>query len=263
MDVLERLDRLHASHGPLFVVVGVFDGLHRGHAYLLRRLVRESRPRWARPAVVTFDAHPDEVLTGSAPPLLLDPDERVTRLAAAGVDVTVMLHFDRALRETPYDAFVSMLSSRCDLAGFLMTPDAAFGYQRQGTPDALAQLGARQGFEVVVVPPFVVDGRPVRSSEIRASIAAGDVSGARRLLGRTHAVVGSPDANGIVTFPLPVALPPEGDWTVRVAAPLQAGKPWRGTTQVATVEGATVRLPGARPDRKGLRIAFAGAAVGG
>ena len=92
--------------GPVFVVVGVFDGLHLGHAYLLEHLVAEAAARDARPTVITFDHHPDEVLMGEAPPLLLDPAERLERLAAAGVAVTVVQPFDEALRRTPYDAFV-------------------------------------------------------------------------------------------------------------------------------------------------------------
>ena len=77
--------------------VGVFDGLHLGHAYLLERLVGEAGARAARPTVITFDAHPDAVLVGSAPPLLMDPAERLERLAAMGVDVVVFEHFDGKL----------------------------------------------------------------------------------------------------------------------------------------------------------------------
>ena len=149
MRVVAGVDALTTADGPVFAVVGVFDGLHRGHQYLLGHLVREAAAREARPTVITFDHHPDEILTGHAPPLLLDADERVERLAAAGVAVTVVQAFDAALRATTYDAFVDRLASRVGLAGFLMTPDAAFGFERRGTPDALAQLGERRGFEVV------------------------------------------------------------------------------------------------------------------
>src|SRR6187200_1095001 len=62
MDVVEGIDALHAPLGPAFVVVGVFDGLHRGHVYLLDHLVSEASARDARPTVITFDHHPDEVL---------------------------------------------------------------------------------------------------------------------------------------------------------------------------------------------------------
>ena len=267
MHVVEGLQRLTARSGRLFVVVGVFDGIHRGHAYLLRRLVEEAAHRAARPAVITFDAHPDEILTGSAPPLLVDPEERVTRLARAGVAVTVVQHFDRALRETPYDAFVRMITDRTELAGFLMTPDAAFGYQRGGTPETLTRLGEdrERPFGVAVVPPFVVRGTAVRSSDIRAAIATGDLHLARRLLGRDHAVVGEVEQDGRatrVTFPMPVALPPNGDYAVRLGPPLHGTEPAGGRIGTAWVEGATIHL-GGRLRRRRVRIAFAGTAVGG
>jgi riboflavin kinase/FMN adenylyltransferase len=198
----------------VFVVVGVFDGLHRGHAYLLEELVRVAVEHDARPTVITFDAHPDAILTGHAPPLLMDPAERLERLAAAGIETVVIEHFDDALRLTPYDTFVEGISSRCGLAGILMTPDAAFGHDRAGTPATIAALGAREGFDVVVVPPFGLDGREVRSSDIRAAIAAGNFVDAERLLGRPYAVVGNADASGRVTFPMPVALPPPGEYPV-------------------------------------------------
>ncbi|HKF85480.1 MAG TPA: FAD synthetase family protein [Candidatus Limnocylindrales bacterium] len=219
METARGLDGLGASDEALFVVVGVFDGLHRGHAYLLDHLVREAAARHARPTVITFDHHPDEVLTGSAPPLLCDPGERLARLAEAGVAATVVVHFDRRLRETTYDAFVAQVAARAPLAGFLMTPDAAFGYERAGTPDALAALGREHGFEVILVPPFELDGRPVRSSDVRAAIASGDLTSAERLLGRPHGVVGdaTPEgADATVRFELPVALPPAGPYAATV-----------------------------------------------
>jgi len=217
MDVVQGVEALRPEHGRLFVVIGVFDGLHRGHAYLLDHLQTEAGRRDARPTVITFDHHPDEVIRGAAPPLLLHPAERLELLAAAGVQVTVVQHFDEQVRHTPYDVFVGMISSRVDLAGFLMTPDAAFGFERRGTPDALAALGRREGFDLVVVPPFTLDGAPVRSSDIRAAIAAGDLARARNLLGREVTVTGTARAVGDgfeVHFEMPVALPPAGAYRV-------------------------------------------------
>jgi riboflavin kinase/FMN adenylyltransferase len=256
MHVARGLGSLPASSEPVFVVVGVFDGLHLGHAYLLDHLVTGARRRGARPVVVTFDHHPDEILTGSAPPLLCDPDERLERLAAAGVDTTVVVHFDQRLRETTYGAFVAMIAARAPVAGFLMTPDAAFGYQRAGTPATLATLGEREGFEVVVVPPFELNGRVVRSTEVRQAIATGDLATAAELLGRAHCVVGQAvdAASGpgtLLRFPLPVALPPDGRYAVEVG-PVHAGAPDR-----AVVEEGSVRLE-ATPPAPWVRVAFPG-----
>lgn len=220
MRVVHGVDDLAVEHGPVFVVVGVFDGLHLGHLYLLDHLVSEAGARGARPTVITFDHHPDEILTGQAPPLLLDPRERIERLAAAGVAVTVVQHFDQALRETPYDAFVQRIRDRVDLHGFLMTPDAAFGFERRGTPEALADLGRGDGFDVVVIPPFTLDGRAVRSSQIRDAIAAGNLDAAAALLGRPVSLTGivadeGPDGVGL-EFELPLALPPAGEYACQV-----------------------------------------------
>ncbi len=220
MHLVEGVDGLRSSLGPAFVVVGVFDGMHLGHAYLLEHLVSASAERDARPTVITFDHHPDAVLMGTAPPLLLDPGERLERLEAAGVEVTVVQHFDDALRHTPYDVFVERIRTRVELTGFVMTPEAAFGFERRGTPTTLAELGARDGFDVVVVPPFTIDGQEVRSSAIREAIVRGDLTSAARLLGRpvtiTGAVVPLADGRSRLDFALPIALPPDGDYPVTV-----------------------------------------------
>ncbi len=214
MNVVQGIDALVVDDGPAFVVVGVFDGLHVGHRYLLERLVAESGSRGAKPVVITFDHHPDEVLMGLAPPLLLDPQERLERLSDAGIEVTVVQHFDAALRQTPYDVFIERIRSRLVLTGFLMTPDAAFGFERRGTPEAVRDLGARDGFDVVVVPPLMLDGRPVRSTDIRDAIAVGDLDAARELLGRQLTLTGAIDPDGHLRFAMPMAMPPDGRYPV-------------------------------------------------
>jgi riboflavin kinase / FMN adenylyltransferase len=124
-------------------------------------------------------------------------------------------HFDDELRRTTYDAFVERIRTRVELRGFLMTPDAAFGFERRGTPDALAAIGERDGFAVVVVPPFDLHGRHVRSAEIRELIATGDLAGAAELLGRPVTLAGML-ADGRLTFDLPMAVPPDGRYDVIV-----------------------------------------------
>jgi len=267
-DALPGIEALRPADGPLLVVVGVFDGLHRGHLYLLRELRRAARRLHVRPAVLTFDHHPDEILAGAAPPLLCDPDERLARLERDGVAITVVEHFDEALRRTPYDAFVASIRARTRLAGFLMTPDAAFGHERRGTPETLARLGDETGFRVIVVPPFDLAGQPVRSTEIRRAIAAGDLASARALLGRRVAVTGvvaerSPDGREVdLRFPLPVALPPAGHHRAALSAAWGPGLrpgPARNAAVVVGADGA-VRVR-SRPDalrHDRLRIAFVG-----
>ncbi len=242
MAVVHGIDALERTNPRLFFVIGVFDGLHLGHEYLLRELGVAAEGRHARPAVITFDHHPDEILTGIAPPLLCDPHERLERLEAAGVAVTVVQHFDVALRESRYDAFVRRIAARVSLAGFLMTPDSAFGYERGGTADTVAALGRELGYEVTVVPPFTLGDEPVSSSRIRAAIAAGDLARAERLLGRSVSVTGvaRDAAETTIVFTLPVALPPPGDYLISLPVPIEGGQ----MNAIARVGDNSVVLPG-------------------
>ena len=245
MVVVPGIAALKPELGRVYIAVGVFDGLHRGHMYLLRELRRAAQRAGARPMVVTFDAHPEELIEGLAPPLLCDPDERLVRLQAAGVEVTVVQHFDHALRTTPYDQFVAAIRDKVDLAGFVMTPDAAFGFERGGTPETLTALGEREGFAVTVVSSFLSNGEQVRSSEIRRRISTGDLDGARALLGRHHGFTGqvaaaAPAAPAPVTFELPVCLPPDGRYDALVGPAWKVGR----KPEPATVAGVVTVADG-------------------
>ena len=253
------VEGLSRGDGPVFAVIGVFDGIHRGHQYLLRHLDLQAEEHRARPTVITFDAHPDEVILGAAPPLLLDPDERLRLLGDAGVEVVVVQHFDAALRATEYDDFLHRITSRTRLAGLLMTPDAAFGHDRRGTPDTVAALGATDGFDLVVRPPFLIDGRPVRSSDIRTAIAEGNLAEAERLLGRPHTVSGLVDPDGRVSFAMPVALPRAGSHPVRVTTATSAATAAEGQPATLTVDAMGWSLDPAPLVSGPVRIAFGGA----
>jgi riboflavin kinase/FMN adenylyltransferase len=253
MTVVAGTAGLDRSLGRVFAVVGVFDGLHRGHEYLLGELRNAAAAHAARPMVITFDHHPDEILKGEAPPLLCDPEERLDRLAAAGVAITVVETFDRALRETPYDAWVRRIAERVELGGFLMTPESAFGYNRGGTPETVAALGRELGYEVTLVPQFTLEGQPVRSSDIRAAIAAGDLTTAERLLGRRVSLVGTVEwarrEATVLGFPLPVALPAPGRYDAAVRTPAGAVR-----HREVAVDASGVRLAPALPALAGARV---------
>jgi len=145
------------------------------------------------------------------------------------------------------DAFVSGIADRCAIAGFLMTPDAAFGHDRAGTPATVRELGRRESFEVVVVPPFALDGREVRSADIRTAIAASDLATAERLLGRRYAIAGAVDEAGRMTFAMPVALPPPGTYALTTP---------RGPTATIGADGSTTIGPGQAEAH--VRVEFAG-----
>jgi riboflavin kinase/FMN adenylyltransferase len=231
VQLLDSVDDLPA--GLRFVIsVGVFDGIHRGHAHMLRAAVTAAGRLRARPVVLTFDPHPDELLRGAAPPLLSDPAEKITRLAAAGVEITVRQRFDHEFADQGADEFLRRLARGRSLAGVVMTDETAFGRDRAGTLAAVEALCPEIGFEVVHVPELLVGGRRISSSRLRGALAAGRMGEARRLLGREYAVIGEvvsgdrrgkelgfPTAN--LRFTRPVALPRDGIYAVRAS--------WGGT----------------------------------
>jgi riboflavin kinase/FMN adenylyltransferase len=212
----------------LAVTIGVFDGMHRGHLRLLAATVDTARRLDAAPAVVTFDPHPDLVLHGTPPPLLCDPGERLALIARAGITHIAVEPFTPELREETADRFVERLRATRRLVALVMTPESAFGRDRQGTPAYLAGLGAVDGFELVVVPQLQVGGEPVSMTRIRLALGAGRLSLVARLLGRTPDVVGTvvhgagrgaqlgkPTAN--LALDENVALPPDGVYAVRAS----------------------------------------------
>lgn len=200
---------------PSVVAVGSFDGIHLGHAHLIRRAVERARAEGLTAVVLTFTPHPQALLRGAPLPMLLPKAEREAKLAALGVNFLVYWPFTTSLMEMAPEEFVrevlvAHLRPRAVYVGFNFT----FGYRAQGTPALLEELGRRYGFEAVVEPPVTVNGMVVSSTAIRAALIRGDIPEARKLLGywpyvRGPVVVG--DRRGrLLGFPTANVVPPEG-----------------------------------------------------
>jgi len=229
LDALLALD-LVASHGETqqsrsVVSVGVFDGVHLGHQRLLHQLLEMSSALQAVPTVITFGNHPDQVLHGKAPQLLVSVPHRQRLLWRAGVQRLVLLTFEPRLQNmTPREFAERVLVRSLRTRGLLLGYDSALGKDRTGTPQQFRELGTELGFEVRTGTPFEVDGQPVSSTSIRAAIARGDLALAHRNLGRFPGALGTvvrgaqrgrtlgfPTANLV---PLDAVLPPAGVYAV-------------------------------------------------
>lgn len=143
--------------------------------------------------VLTFDVHPRKVTTGAPPPLITSLGHRLLLLEREGVDVTVVLRFDAALRETPAEAFVeNVLLGGIGAVGVVLGHDSHFGHDRRGNIGLVREmLGPRDIPVEGTAPVTLSEGTLVSSSAIRASVAAGDLAEAGRLLGRTPALFGT------------------------------------------------------------------------
>lgn len=175
------------------LTVGTFDGIHRGHADLIARVVARARSVGLPSVVVTFQPHPLEVVNPPAAPLLLTPgDEKIEALADTAIDYVAVVPFDAALAAFPAATFVRrVLRERFAMRELWIGYDHGLGRGREGDANALRALGERDGFPVEVVNAVALDdGAPVSSSAIRAALGAGDVDAVVGALGRRYSVRG-------------------------------------------------------------------------
>ena len=240
-----------AKAGGSVVTIGVFDGLHRGHLRLLAAAERLALSSGLVRVHVGFDPHPDQLLHGTAPLLLLDSIEFEMRLAGAGVDHWCDLPFDDTMRDTPWEEFLDRVVDLTGAKSFVLSPESAFGRNREGRLDRVRAWGARRGIQVHPVSVARTGGEKISSTNIRAAIASGDLSTAARALGRPHAIVahapGTDGANPTSTLTLDAAgfaLPPEGEYQLRVgpAAHLSGRRPLTGRLMRGHLDRVAGRL---------------------
>jgi riboflavin kinase / FMN adenylyltransferase len=206
----EGLAEVPPGYGPSVVVIGNFDGVHRGHQAVLARVVEEARRRDARAVAVTFDPHPQHVLhPATAPPLLTGLDRRADLLSEAGLDAVLVLPFTERTPYWPAEDFVaSVVAEALRASAVVAGRDVRFGTCRDGRASDLATLealGEEHGFDVLVLDDVLDDAhlegpdgatgadpdRRWSSSWVRELLTAGDVATAAAVLGRPHRVTGT------------------------------------------------------------------------
>ena len=239
--------------GPAALCMGVFDGVHRGHRALAERTVAAADQRGLASVALVFDPPPIEVIRPEQRvPRLAPPSENLRRLAAAGIRHPIGLRFTEEMRQLPPEAFLAALAPGIDLRILVLTPDSAFGRGRAGTPDAMRELGAHAGFEVMLLDALVeIDEVAVSSSRVRAAIAAGDIGLATRLLGAPPSLVGRVTTDGTLAFDHLPALPLPGTYVA--AAHVGPEGPGARVTVAVDADG-TVRVGGRGPSTSVVRF---------
>lgn len=227
------------------IALGFFDGVHLGHAALLRRTVEEAARRGVTPAVFTFDRPPKEVLTGTPCPLINSPEDRkdlVRRLF--GIREVLMVPFDHEMMTTPWDDFVTrILVGRYHAVHLVAGHDHHFGHKNQGSPELLMEKCRELGLGCDIIPKVEVGGITVSSTYIRRLVEMGQIERANRFLGHPHVLTGTvrhgrglgssclfPTANLII--PPHVLVPSHGVYVTR--ATLEDGTSYAAVTNVGT-----------------------------
>ena len=227
------------------IALGFFDGVHLGHAALLRRTVEEAQKRGATPAVFTFDRPPKEVVTGVPCPLIASPEDRKGLLEREfGIKDVLMVPFDREMMTTPWDEFVTkILVERYHAVHLVAGHDHHFGHKNQGSPELLVEKCAELGLGCDIIPKVELDGITVSSTYIRSLVGMGQMARAERYLGHPHVLtqevrhgrrightIGVPTINLVV--PPHVLVPSHGVYVTRVFLP--DGESYPAVTNVGT-----------------------------
>lgn len=204
-----------AVRGDTALTIGVFDGVHRGHAHLISQLVDEAVSKGLMPGVVTFQKHPAAVLNPRFEARYLTSlEHRLTLLTDTETEFAVSITFDRALADLTAREFIALLQEHLNMASLVVGPDFAMGRNREGTIERLNELGDEMAFTVTVVDGLKdSDGEPIRSTTIRSALSEGDVERVSDLLGRRFTlkgpVVSGEGRGGRLGIPTANIAPPE------------------------------------------------------
>lgn len=193
MEVFVGIDSISRTLNNPVLTIGNFDGVHRGHQTLFKRVKDWASRLNGESVVVTFDPHPLRVIRPGNGPFFITPHERKLQLiAASGIDVTVVVPFNQQFAQISATKFVTdLLVGKLGARAIVVGYDYRFGRGREGDIAFLRSMGSELGFEVDAVSAIEIEGTMVSSTMIRQCIQAGELAEASRLLGRPYEISGT------------------------------------------------------------------------
>lgn len=190
MEIYSEITDLTTKYPRMVVALGMFDGVHRGHASVIRRTVELAREAHGTPVVFTFSSHPLAVLAPEAMPLQISNSElRAVKFAELGVAVLVSIPFTREFAAISPDDFLHLLKANFAPRAVVTGANYTFGYRGLGTIERLRSAGAALGFSAEVCPAVETGGELVSSTRIRRLIARDDLAAANDCLGYPFTVI--------------------------------------------------------------------------
>ncbi|CAN7268938.1 bifunctional riboflavin kinase/FAD synthetase [Aquipseudomonas alcaligenes] len=192
MQLVRGLHNLRPQFGGCVATIGNFDGVHRGHQAILKRLRERAAELGVPSCVVIFEPQPREFFgPDTAPVRLTRLRDKLELLAAEGVDRVLCLAFNRRLRELSAAEFVhAVLVEGLGVKHLEVGDDFRFGCDRAGDFAFLQMAGAAEGFSVEAAATVELDDVRVSSTRVRQALAAADFALAERLLGRPFSITG-------------------------------------------------------------------------
>lgn len=224
------------------VALGFFDGIHLGHAALMHRTTEVAAENGFTPSVVSFDVHPDILVTGHSISLINSAEERQMLVRELfGIEEVVLLHFNREMLTMPWQQFAEMLTEELNISWIVVGHDFTFGNRAEGTAEKLQNFCRHEGIGCDIIPAVKIDGTVVSSTYIRTLIQEGEIEEANRFLGHPHVLVGrvetgyhlgtkmgTPTIN--LPFPQGIVVPRRGVYATKVT--LQDGEIYRAVSNI-------------------------------
>ena len=192
MSVIKDLDELEKPLVNPVLTIGNFDGVHRGHLALFDKVKTLARDIQGQSVVMTFEPHPIKVVKpGNGPPLITPVEQKLKLIEAAGIDVILCMPFNKEFAGISASDFVlELLVKKIGVKEIVVGYDYSFGAGRQGNIEFLKKMGDDFGFKVHVVEPIHLNNTLVSSTSIRDLVKEGNLSEAKRLLGRDYQITG-------------------------------------------------------------------------
>lgn len=193
MRIFDGLEHADLQRTDRVLAVGAFDGVHLGHQRLLGHVCRTAREYGVESAIMTFEPIPAQVFRPEGPDntRLTLRDERDRELIKQCVDTAVVVRFDEEFRNMRAADFArDVLVARLGVRVLVASKTHTFGRNAEADVRRIAEMGMEMGFEVHVLPPILVEGRRINSTEIRRRLWSGDVQEAARWLGRPYDLAG-------------------------------------------------------------------------
>jgi riboflavin kinase/FMN adenylyltransferase len=236
------LDAVPTGWGRGVVTIGVYDGIHRGHAEIIRNAVEKARQLDVPSVLLTFVPHPSEVVRpGSHPPVLTTIVRRAELVERLGIDVFCALPFTLEFSRLPPDEFAHhVLVERLHASAVVVGENFRFGHRAAGDVESLARLGETFGFTTSGITLLRDGDTPLSATYVRSCVQAGDMARAAKALGRPHRVDGvveRGDQRGR-ELGFPTANLRTEAWTAVPADGVYAGRVWRLDEWGRTMPGA-------------------------
>lgn len=169
---------------PTVVTLGKFDGRHRGHQKLMRKMMEIKAGFGYETAVFTFSVTPAIMVTGQRQPVLTTNLERRNNLKKTGIDWLVEYPFTEETKHMQPEEFVrEVLVNRMNARAIVVGTDCGFGYRRSGNAQVLTELSGKYGYQLYVIEKERDDRRDISSTYIREELEKGNVEKANALLG--------------------------------------------------------------------------------